>query len=49
MFLHPSNRGGSVAAKYRTDAAPIPDVLALRPFRKAVIGAKEVGRELPHR
>jgi hypothetical protein len=41
------SRGPAISDHYRTDAAPVPDVFALRPFRNAVIGAKEAGR--PHR
>ena len=51
LFRAPSadpSRGASIADNYRTDAAPVRDVFALRPFRTAVIAAKEAGHE-PHR
>jgi hypothetical protein len=50
IFRAPSadpSRGPSVADNYRTDAAPVKDVFALRPLRTAVIEAREVGH--PHR
>jgi hypothetical protein len=51
IFRAPSadpSRGASIADNYSTDAAPVKDVFALRPFRKAVIEAKEAGHQ-PHR
>jgi hypothetical protein len=46
VFLAPSydpSVGPTVARSYRTDGHYPPDVIALRPFRKAVIEAKEHG------
>lgn len=44
IFRIPADRGRSLASNYSTTVPPIPDVFALRPFRNAVLGAKEAGR-----
>jgi hypothetical protein len=44
VFLAPSydpSVGPTVARSYRTDGPHVPDVLALRPFRKAILEKKE--------
>jgi hypothetical protein len=49
VFLAPSadpSHGSSITRNYRTDGAHIPDIFALRPFRKAVLEKKE---DLEHR
>lgn len=42
------SRGPAVANGYRTDGPPVPDVFALRPFRKAVLEKKEDTTERKH-
>ena len=44
VFLAPSadpSAGASIARNYRTDGPRVPDVFAIRPFRKAILEKKE--------
>ena len=44
VFLAPSadpSAGPSIARNYRTDGPHVPDVFAIRPFRKAILEKKE--------
>ena len=48
VFLAPSadpSAGPSLARSYRTDGPHVPDVFAIRPFRKAVLEKKEALEE----
>ena len=41
IFIGPAAHGRPIADNYRTEPAHVFDIFAFRPFRNAVIGAKE--------